>query len=469
MKRMVLPSILLALSTLLFSLFESHPTVQVGGYLLPLGLAQLIVHTCIILCLAWLLKISIELFLNRVRGSDKEVPRLLIDVIGVLIFVGAIIMVISLVFDKPVGGLLATSGLIVAILGFALQSTFSNIFSGIALNIENPFHIGDWLQLDSGEVGKVTDCNWRATRLLTIEGRTIVIPNGKLAEKTFTNLNAPERYYRIKQPIHVAYSAPTDRVENILASAIKATEGIVKEMPSVVLLEGCSERGVLYTLNYWVPDYPQSFGITNRAIANALNYLDQAGLIPSYPKRDIAIHETPRQEINRKVDILNLLKRVELFQLLNDDSLKRLQQKARLIDFEAGTVIVHENESGDSLFVVVSGLLEVLKSSPNGQLNRVAVLSPGQILGEMSLLTGSPRNATVTAQTPVALIEVKKDHFEPILRQNPELINLITEIQLKRQEANETMLSAAGEKLDKADMINGDSLRSKIIRFFKLG
>jgi len=469
MKRLILPAILLAVSVLLFSIFAGNPTAQIGSYVLHLGLAQLLVHAYIILNLAWLLKIFIELFFNRARGSDKEVPRLLTDVIGVIIFVVAITIIVSVVFDRPVTGLLATSGLIMAILGFALQNTFSNIFSGMALNIENPFHIGDWLEIDSGEIGQVTDFNWRATRLLTIEGKTIIIPNGKLAEKKFINLNAPERYYRIKQPIHVDYSAPTDRVQNILTSAIQATDGIAKEMPSVVLLEGCTERGVLYTLNYWVPDYPQSFGITNRAITNALNYLDQAGLMPSYPKRDIVILETPRQEIIRKVDIGNLLQRVELFQLLNEESLNVLQQKAHVLDFAAGTVIVQENESGDSLFVVVSGLLEVLKTSPGGQLNKVAVLSPGQILCEMSLLTGSPRNATIIARTPVIVVEVKKDHFEPILRQNPELINLITEIQLKRQESNDAILKEAGNELDKVNKINSVSLRSKIMRFFQLG
>ena len=468
MKRFTLPCILLTVSILLFALFNSHPTIQVGVYVLPLGLAQMIVHSYIILNLAWLLTISIEMFFGRARGSDKEMPRLLIDVIRVIIFVGAIIIIISFVFDRAVTGLLATSGLLMAILGFALQSTFANIFSGMALNVENPFYIGDWLELGSGEIGKVTDFNWRATRLLTIEGKTIIIPNGKLAEQKFINLNAPERHYRVKQPVHVDYSAPTEQVENILTAAIKATYGIVKEMPSVVLLEGCTERGVLYTLNYWVPDYPESFGITNRVIANALNYLDQAGLIPSYPKRDVVIHETARQEISRKVDIGKLLRRVELFQLLQEDALKILQEKAHVLDFDAGTAIVREHESGDSLFVVVSGLLEVLKTSSNGQLNRIAVLAPGQILGEMSLLTGSPRNATVTAQTPVTLIEVKKDHFEPILRLNPELVNLITEIQLKRQEANEAILHEIGHESNQANTITGDSLRSKIRRFFKL-
>ncbi|MCG6533628.1 MAG: cyclic nucleotide-binding domain-containing protein [Syntrophales bacterium LBB04] len=168
------------------------------------------------------------------------------------------------------------------------------------------------------------------------------------------------------------------------------------------------------------------------------------------------------------MDIGSLLYRVELFQTLNEDSLKALQAVAHLVNFETGSFIVQENEAGDSLFIVVSGLLEVLKTSVDGQCSKVAVLAPGHIFGEMSLLTGSPRNATITAQTPVTLIEVNKSHFEPILRLNPELANRITEIQLKREEANEAALKAAGKVLNESNKISGDSLREKIRRFFQL-
>ncbi|MCG6533627.1 MAG: hypothetical protein L7F78_02840, partial [Syntrophales bacterium LBB04] len=102
--------------------------MQIGNNLLRLDLAQTIVQAYIILNLAWLLKIAIELLLNSAGSSKGQVPRLLIDVVGVMIFIGAVIIIVSFVFDRPVTGLLATSGLIMAILGFALQSTFSNIF-----------------------------------------------------------------------------------------------------------------------------------------------------------------------------------------------------------------------------------------------------------------------------------------------------------------------------------------------------
>lgn len=467
MKRLILPASILLLLVLVRMFGGDETEVSIEGTAIKINILRRLSEAGFLLCAAWFAKRTVELVITSLWRREGVAPKFVSDIVGVILFAGAILSIISFVLNKPVAGLLATSGLVVAILGFALQSTFSNIFSGMALNIARPFRMGHWLNFESGETGKVVEFNWRETQLETIEGRMIIIPNGMMADKKFVNLNAPERYYRIKLPIYVDYSAPTDRVFSILEGAIKATDGLTTERPSVVLLEDFDQRGVKYTLNYWVPNYPESFPITNQLMMNTLNHLNQAGLAPAYPKADIMISETPIHEIKRKLDVTSLLRRVELFQTLDEKSLIQLEKVAHISDFDTDTVIVRQDDEGDSLFVIVSGLLEVSQTD-DGRRRALARLSPGEIFGEMSLLTGEPRIATVQAVTPVKLLEVRRSHLKPILTENPDLISYISEIQTKRQAANLSLSQLSDGEQNKTPDDRKASLMGRIKRFFQL-
>ncbi len=468
MKRLLLPIITLmsvaALSILVGGRIAhvSVPQVVISEYVLP-GLYIIFWFSA-----AWVLKRCCDRLILSLSALTEEAPKFLMDIVGVGLFAAAIVCIISFVFKRPISGLLTTSGLVVAILGLALQSTFANIFSGMALSIAHPFRTGDWLVLNSGETAQVTEFNWREARLETIEGKTVVVPNGQLASQQFTNLNSPERYYRVKEPIYVDYSAPPERVLSILEAAAKATDGIVLTKPSVVLMEGCYERGVKYTVNFWVPDYPQSFGIRNRLLPTALNYLNQAGLAPSYPKHDVRLQEVPASEIQRHIDVATFLRRVPLFECLNNAALERLEQNARVVEVEAEEVVVREQEPGESLFVVVTGLLEITRRAANGTVQKLGHRAPGEVLGEMSLLTGAARNATVTALTPGSLLEISKSHLEPIFHNSPELMVELSEIQAQRLEAQVSLLVSNTPDSDSDKAQRRRSLRENISRFFHL-
>ena len=99
----------------------------------------------------------------------------------------------------------------------------ADIFSGLALTVERPFTIGDWLEIGSGLAGKIIEANWRAVHLLIIEGRAVVIPNSVLANNQFVNVTAPDRHFRLKRTICLDYSVPGERVVPILQAAMEAT------------------------------------------------------------------------------------------------------------------------------------------------------------------------------------------------------------------------------------------------------
>ena len=462
---LISPIIFLALFTLFY--WWSEPVARmISEQPEMIEMTGMLAATGIWLLAALVIKRIIFIIVVAVRGSAPS--KLVIDIVGILIFALAILGVIAFVFEQPVNGLIATSGFMVAIVGFALQGMISDLFSGLALNIEQPFKIGDWLEVDGQESGKVTDINWRATRLVTINGKSVIVPNGLLSGKKFINYNTPERHFRVNKTICLDYSLPPERAVNILISAAEGTEGVLDMPKPVVWIKECNERGVLYIIHFWVADYPNQFPTSRALLTNVLNHLNQAGIFPAMPKRDIYLEREPVREIVGELDTRTLLHRVDLFKQLGSEVIDDLVELLKPTQYKTGSSVVTEGESGSSLFVIVIGRLEVTKVGEDGEVMHLAVLPPGVVFGEMSLLTGLPRSATVSALTDTTLIEVDKQHLEPILRRYPEVVDVLTEMQAHRHASTASLgLSKEEEELVK-DVGVAAALKKKMLSFFGL-
>ena len=425
---------------------------------------QMGVATMMWLLSALLLKRFVLLSLLKLRASAPS--KLVIDLLGVLFFALAILGVIAFVFDQPVTGLLATSGFMVAVIGFALQGMISDLFSGLALNLERPFKIGDWIEVDGNESGKIVEINWRATRLVTINGESVVVPNGMLSGHKFINFNTPERHFRVNKTICVDYSVPPERAVAILSNAAEGTDGVLKEPKPVVWIKECTDRGVLYIIHFWVADSPNQFPTSRAVLTNVLNHLNQAGIYPAMPKRDVVIERAPVREIVKELDTEALLRRTDLFRNLGDVVLERLLEVLQPTEMPAESDVVSEGDAGSSLFIIVMGRLEVTQKGEDGKARHLAVLWPGAVFGEMSLLTGMSRSATVSCITAATLIEVRKAHLEPILRQYPEVANTLSEMQAQRH-AHTASLGLTPEEEERAKEVGVVAcLKEKMLRFF---
>jgi small-conductance mechanosensitive channel/CRP-like cAMP-binding protein len=476
--RLALPAAFLGAAILLYLLLRptAGPVPAGAGPALRdyLGLAA---ATCIWLGAAWLGKRVLSAAVQgysarRARAGRPSLlvgggSQLLIDIGTGILFAAALLGIVAAVYHLPLGGLLATSGVLAAIIGFAIQRMIADVFSGIALHVEHPFAAGDWLETATGLTGRVLTANWRAVHLVTIEGRAVVVPNSVLANNQFTNLNAPQRHFRLKHTICLDYSVPTARVLPIFEAAMAAAEGVLAEPAPLVLIDDCNDRGVVYSLNYWVPDYPESFTISRQVVANALRFLDQDGLAPAYPKRDVAIARAAPRRLEGRVDLPAVLARVPLLQHLDPGAIRMLERSAQMHELPAGRVVVEEGDPGSSLFVVIAGLLEAAQRDASGRPRPVGRLLAGDVFGEISLLTGAPRIATVRALTSVTLVEIDKQHLWPVFDAYPEVIARLTDLEAARLLANRAVLrlppevEAAIEQRGMAEL-----LRQRILQFF---
>jgi small-conductance mechanosensitive channel len=368
------------------------------------------------------------------RRSGAPVPRLVIDLVAGLVWVAAALVVIAYVLEQPVVGLLTTSGVAIAVIGFALRDMIASLFSGIAINLEHPYRIGDWIEVEPGVVGKVLEVSWLTTRTVTRDGIGVVVPNARLASAPFRNYSQPEAAWRDSFSITLDYQLPAQRVERILLAAMDAVPQVAaqRKRPDVKI-EELGDWGVRWLARYWIKDYGEMPEIRYAVQKSVLRHLHHAGIAVPYPKRDLFVARMPERSLDNRRQLDTILSRNELFANLAADDLQQLADAARQHFCPAGVPIVRAGDEGSSLFVVVEGLLRVLRPMSDGEERQVDQMGPGAAFGEFSLLTGAPRSATIVPQGDAVVYEITKDDLEPILKRRQDLADRLGWILAQRQ------------------------------------
>ena len=191
------------------------------------------------------------------RGNRRRSPKLLQDLLAAAVFGAAILATITLVFEGSVLGAAATSGVIVAVLGFSLRSVMADIFAGIALGLERAYRIGDWIMIESGLGGRVVEINWRSTRIETLDRVQVVVPNGRIAQQRIANYSAPRPHYRQQVRLTLDHALPAETAKRLLAEAAAAAPGVLPQPAPDVRLLAYEPEGLVYGVRYWIPSFAQ--------------------------------------------------------------------------------------------------------------------------------------------------------------------------------------------------------------------
>lgn len=179
--------------------------------------------------------------------------RLLQDLLGAVIFLIAVIAALAYVLELPVKGVLATSGALAIVVGLALQSTLSDVFSGIVLNTTKPYQLGDWISIDGTE-GRVTDIDWRATRLQTSQGSMAVIPNSLAAKAKIINFSRPSDIFGVSISLQVSPHARPQTVIDALERAMQGCRFLLdKPAPCVALKAPAAPAWSMKSAASWSP------------------------------------------------------------------------------------------------------------------------------------------------------------------------------------------------------------------------
>lgn len=373
------------------------------------------------------------------KRSKHPIPKLLKDIVNASIFFVVILSVLALVFSAPISGLIAGSSVLAAVVGLAVTRMISDVFSGVALGIERAYNIGDWLEIEmktrpSGFItGKVSEINWRATRLHTKADEIVVIPNSEMARMKFVNFSLPERHYRNQVEVSLSHKIPPDRVKRILSATIISTPGILKDPAPKVTLLRFDQRGVVWSMRFWIKDFSLNRQVMKDAHETLLRHLQIAGI-------DISYHRVIQQNIDSYTEELSmkpvkegLLKRIELFDVIDLEHLMMIAETMQERRYTTGEYIIRQGDEGSSLFVVAEGVVSVLARNGSGEDRWIAHIEPGRYFGEMSLLTGEPRAASARAETSIICYEITKEILLPIITEHPHLLGRLSRIMADRQ------------------------------------
>ncbi len=389
---------------------------------------------------AFLLNLASESFIWTPieEKTGRLIPNIVRLFLAFIIYFMAVVGIIAFVYDQQLTSVLATSGVIAMIIGLAIQINISNIFSGIAINIERPFRIGDWVKIGQFDEGEIVDITWRSTRLKTRAECILSIPNSMASESPILNFCYPDDVYWLWPTVYVHPMHPPDRVKKILLDALLSAEKVLKDPAPVIFLTGINEWAATYWIAFCADDYGDKFYILENVWTRVWFHLNRAGITPAVQRQEIhlfkGVKERGGEEATKPI---TLLQEVDIFKPFSDEAKLYLSDCIRRHHIEQGDVIVEQGDAGDSLFLIVEGVVGVYVRADDGKSKEVARLGAGNFFGEMALLTGEDRTATVIALVDTYLFELTKADIKPLIAEQPEVSELVSKVLAYRQQMTE--------------------------------
>src|SRR5881275_3521219 len=372
------------------------------------------------------------------------IPHFLREVVGGIIFLIALLFVLSSGYhaEAQLTGLLAGSGVIAIIVGFAGQNLFAGIIGGISIQINRPYKVGDWLQVGE-RFAEVMEINWRSTRLRTNDGIYLDIPNNEMVSHQIVNLHYPTEVHAMRIRVGVEYKNPPNLVKEALIRAASTAKGVLAEPKTKVFLVDFGESACIYEIKYYMGNHSRINEINDAVRTNVWYELKRRGVTIPFPIRTLQVERKavlPAQE--EQAEAFSILRGEQLFDCLSEEQLNQMVNQARLKLFGRGEPVIEEGAAGESMFVMLRGAANVFVSK-NGSKIQVATLAAGDCFGEMSLLTGEPRSATVRADADCYVMEIGKPVMAKVLSSAPSCMEQLSQLLAQRKMETEGILREA--------------------------
>jgi CRP-like cAMP-binding protein len=346
---------------------------------------------------------------------------------------------------------------VTAVIGLSLQSTLGNVIGGLAIQVDDSVHEGDWVELENRMQGQIKKVRWRHTVIETRDSDTLIVPNSQLLNQTLKVLGKREgrpTQHRVHVYFNVDHRFAPGEVIRTVRDALTAAPipGVSQRPPpDVVCVDLAREQRdsyCYYDCRYHLLDLERDEPASSLVRERIYAALRRAQIPLALPAHTVFLnHEDQKAERRRKRSLEAMreaLRGVDLFSQLSAEELDRLADSAKLAPFVAGEVVTRQGAPAHWLYVLVRGEVEVMVAKDDGVERHVAVVKAPGFFGEMALVTGAPREATVIAREDIECLRVDKDDFREVLASRPELAQEISTILAQRR----VELEAVRENLD---------------------
>ena len=405
------------------------------------------------------------------ESLTSRTPRLLVDILRLIFVVVGFLLVYSGIWQKDVSPLLTTFGVGSLVLGLALQDTLGNLFAGLSLVFERPIAVGDWIQVGD-QVGRVQQINWRSTRIVTRELTEITIPNSAIGKERLHNFSTPTRVHGFKVSCGFSYDAPPNTVKEMLFTAAVETPGVLQSPAPEARTFEFGAYAIQYELRVFIADYDETVSVRNELMSRIWYHAKRRGISIPFPITTLYKTEVPfvHQQDAQQSTVRAAIQGAALFQDLSSGDITALAEESTLERFACGERLIKEGDIGESFYIIVEGRCSVMANSKDARLVSVATLEKGSVVGEISLLSGTPRNASVFAASELLLVRISKDALGHLLARHASILHSFAHYAAQRT-------SQIGLALDKDSQIeifqqakpDENALRERLRRFFGLG
>jgi small-conductance mechanosensitive channel/CRP-like cAMP-binding protein len=429
--------------------------------------ADTIVAILKLFCLALLAYLAVRALNSLVFGLVRlrrgfEAPTLVRNIFSIIAFTALFFLIFTSIFPEAnLGALFTTSAIFGVILGLALQDTLGNFFSGISLQADRPFQVGDVITVGAQRhTGVVEEITWRAVKIRTFSNHIVLISNSTAAKEAIevcprTNLNARLVFF------NTLFTDSPAKTIHVVREAVRDADNVSQKITPVVRIRNIGDSSMEYEVKYWPEDYAKHHD-TDALVRQRIWYaFRRANLTFAFPTRTLLM-EQPRLDEGSADGgaIVERLAAVDIFAPLSEEETVMLAQAATSHVFASGENVIRAGDPGSSMFVVHNGRVSV-QISENGRPRTVATLSDGAFFGEMALFTGEPRTANVVALEETEVLEIGHAAMKRVFDTNPDLVESLSHIIAERRQG-----LMASEELSGADKDESAGLLSSIKRFF---
>ncbi len=460
--------LLLFLFNLLLSLLKS-------GWVSHLFYSENLVSFLEICSLFFTLVLSIKTLIFLIfdfifEKKQIKYPRLIKDVVVIILYIIGILLIAKYYFNIELTVVLASSAVLTVVVGFALQDILGDLFSGIALNLEESLKIGDWIKIGDYE-GKIEQFRWRGLKIRTTDNILVLIPNRIASKGEVNRFGHPGESFALRLKMGVSYKNSPDLVISTLLEVLTTIPAVLHSPAPVVMVNEFADSAILYDIKFWVTDYSLKDPIKSEIRRKTWYAFKRKGIQIPYPTRDVYIkdiHKEKKPELPTlagltKEQVVETLQKNDVLKTINKKQLENLAENIEIRLYGKGEILIKEGEEGHYFYHFLEGEAEVLK---NNQV--VGELKADDYVGEMSLFTGERTSADVRVTRESRVLCISSGKFRETIKLNENVARRLAEVIALRKAQLDELRKREEDSQSKAIKKVSENIFLRIKKYFSL-